>query len=212
MIDIANGVAEANEVANTNNANEVANTNNANEVANTNNANEVARANEVAQANGVAEANGAYKLAICEMFNPIIHGQDENSSPQIHTHFLVYTIIDLPDFYSDAYVSETNCLRRYLRAVKILHGSLHETIRNYERVTNTYTRLEIIQTDILPGQETVAYLKTFWLRIVQRRWKKIYKARQEILAQRNSIRAIQEKQRTGQWPIALRHWPRFTLF
>jgi hypothetical protein len=158
------------------------------------------------------EVAPAYKLAICEMFNPIVHGQDENSSPHINTHFLVYTIIDLPDFYSNAYISETNSLRRYLRAIQILHGSVHPTIRNYESVTNKHSRLEIIQSDILTGQETVAYLKTFWLRIVQRRWKKIYKARQDILLQRNTIKALQERQRTGQWPAALRQWPRFTLF
>jgi hypothetical protein len=102
-----------------------------------------------------------------------------------------------------------------MRAIKILHGSLipeHPTIRNYDRVVDKYMRLEIIQTDVLSGQEEVAYLKTFWLRIVQRRWKKIYKARKDILQQRQQLKSIQERQRTGKWPVGLRDWPLFNLY
>ncbi len=157
----------------------------------------------------------AYRLAICEIFHPVIHGQDENSSPNVTNHFLVYTQIDLSDFYNNAYLSEENSYRRYSRAIQLMHGSLnetHPTIRNYRKVTNKYIRLEIIQADVLTGQEEVAYLKTFWLRIVQRRWKKIYKARKELIQQRSQLQAIRERQRTGQWPILLRNWPRFKLF
>ena len=69
-----------------------------------------------------------------------------------------------------------------------------------------------IQADELtPGQEQVCYLKTFWLRIVQRRWKKVFKLRKEILRKRSSIKALQERQRTGKWPIELRHYPEFKL-
>lgn len=154
----------------------------------------------------------AYQLAICEVFHPALHGQNETSTPNVNTHFLVYTLIDIDDFYSKAYLSEENSIRRYHRAIHIMNESLnHPTIRNYRRVSNKYIRLEIIQTDVLTGQEEVAYLKTFWLRIVQRRWKKIYQARKDLLRQRSTLSAIFERQRTGQWPAHLRRWPIFTL-
>ena len=148
-----------------------------------------------------------YKLAICEVFHPVLHGQDENSSPAIHTHFLVYTLIDLPNFYDLIYLWEEQHL-------KAIHGRLknHPTIRNYRKVQKKYIRLEIIQADVLTGQEEVAYLKTFWLRIVQRRWKKIYKDRQTLIQQRSTFKALQERQRTGKWPPHLRQWPLFRLF
>ncbi len=153
-----------------------------------------------------------YQLAICEIFHPVLHGEAEM---HVNSHFLIYTTIDLPDFYSREYLSEENSLRRYVKAVQILHGSLNEThplIRNYRTVAKKYIRLEIIQADVLDGQEEVAYLKTFWLRIVQRRWKKVYKARKEILRQRQQMIALQERQRTGNWPPHLRSWPAFKLF
>jgi hypothetical protein len=153
-------------------------------------------------------SNMPYQLAICEVFHPVFHGQDANSTPGIHSHFLVYATVDLADFYRGAYLHETNSLRRYRHAIQLLHGMQpHPSIRNYGNLVTTYMRLEIIQADVLVGGEEVAYLKTFWLRLVQRRWKKIYQARKEIIQKRSAIKALQERQRTGQWPMGLRRLP-----
>ena len=151
----------------------------------------------------------SYKLAICEVFHPVFHGQDENSTPQVHSHFLVYTLIDLDDFKSGAYLFELEHLQCYSNtALQLINGSAeHPSIRNYPKVSRKYMRLEIVQADVLIGGEEVAYLKTFWLRLVQRRWKKIYQARKEILKKRSGIKALQERQRTGKWPAHLRQLP-----
>jgi len=144
----------------------------------------------------------AYKLAICEIFHPSLHGQNETSSPEIAEQFLVYTVIDLADFYSNAYLFEESSRRRYIKAVQfLLHNEVrHPTIRAYNTVSMKYCSLQIVQTDILTGLEEVAYLKTFWLKLVQRRWKKIYKARQDLLKERMTIRALTFRARTGKWP------------
>ena len=148
------------------------------------------------------------KLAICEVFHPVFHGIDENSSPGIHSQFIVYTLIDLENFYSGEYLYEVNNLRRYRHAIALLNGSTeHPSICNYQKVATKYMRLEIVQADVLAGGEEVAYLKTFWLRLVQRRWKKIYQARKEMLKKRSGIKALHERQRTGMWPIGIRMWP-----
>jgi len=133
-------------------------------------------------------SNKRYELAFCERFNPRKHGLDENSSPGITGHYLIYSTIDLNEFLSDGFYREERRLRRYSIG------------------------LEIVQVaELSPGQEYVAYLKTFWLRIVQRCWKKVYKARQELIKKRSNIFAQRERQRTGQWPVELRVYPAFTL-
>ena len=145
-----------------------------------------------------------YKLAICEIFHPLLHGQDETSSPEIAGQFLVYTLIELDDFYSNAYLFEERSRQRYIKAVQLLYGDTsseqHSTIRAYNKLAIKHCCLQIVQTDVLSGLEEVAYLKTFWLKIVQRRWKKIYKARQDLLKQRMTIRALTFRARTGKWP------------
>ena len=48
--------------------------------------------------------------------------------------------------------------------------------KNYENIIKSrknYT-LDIIEQDILSGREMVAYKKTFWIRILQRKWKNLY--------------------------------------
>ena len=129
-----------------------------------------------------------YQLAFCERFKPQLHGIDENSSPHISENFLIYSTIELDEFMTGEHKEEERYLRRY------------------------NIRLEIVQAaELMPGQEHVAYLKTFWLRIVQRCWKKVFKARQLFLKQRSSIKALAERQRTGKWALELRNYPVFTL-
>ena len=46
------------------------------------------------------------QLAICSLFHPVLHGMTETSSPEIIGHFLVYTTIELADFYELSYLHE----------------------------------------------------------------------------------------------------------
>jgi hypothetical protein len=150
----------------------------------------------------------ANSLAICELFHPVLHGVDENSSPDINNHFLIYTAIEVDDFYNKEYVYEEIHLRRYRNAALRLlnmHTQMHTQ-------NNKHMRLEIVQAhELQPGQESVAILKTFWLRIVQRCWKKVFRARKELIKQRGSIRALRERARLGCWAPHLRQWPVFRL-
>jgi hypothetical protein len=151
------------------------------------------------------------QLAICSLFHPVLHGMTETSSPEITGHFLVYTTIELADFYEMSYLHEENHLQRYYNAVVELYGQKLEgprSIRNYLSVAKKYSRLEIIQADVLsPGEEEVGILKTFWLRLIQRRWRKIYQARKRLIKERSTMGALRERQLTGQWPRHLRQWP-----
>lgn len=132
-----------------------------------------------------------FKLAICAPFDPVIYGIDENSSPGILNHYMIVYTIELEEFYDNSY------------------KDLIEFITN--STNGIEPRLDIVKCEELSGLEQVGYIKTFWLKIVQRRWKKIYKERQEMLKRRSSIVALRERQQTGQWPKHLQQWPKFRL-
>ena len=178
------------------------------------------------------ENSSARSLALCERFCPSVHGIDNNSSPTIRTHFLIHTTFELEEFTTDSYKEDERRLRRRWR--KIAHK--HEQSRaehqaeaeqeqahahsNNEHSNNEHSiqynkirlRLDIIQTSILnPGGEEVAIIKTFWLKIVQRCWKKVFKQRKELIQKRSAIKALQERQRTGKWSLGLRNYPAFKL-
>jgi len=155
-----------------------------------------------------------YYIAICEIFNPRIHGKDDNSSIGIENHFLVTETFELEEFYDNSYQETITSLRAdYKRVSKKNSKSLkkpHPTIRNYNKIieTNNFIKLDIVFVDELPGNESVGYIKTFWIKLIQRRWKKIYKERQDILKQRMLPRSIREREITGKWPKGLRFWPK----
>ena len=134
----------------------------------------------------------SFKLAICSIFDPNVFGMDENSSPGILNHHLIIYTFKAVDFYNNNYKDIIDMIN--------------------EEQNLTHYKLDIVKCETLSGLEQVGYIKTFWLKIVQRRWKKVYKERQDLLKKRSSIIALQERQQTGQWPKHLRQWPKFTLY
>jgi len=145
-----------------------------------------------------------FKLAICTLFDPVLYGRDENSTPGIENHFYVVYTFKPEKFYNNDYISMVNYIRR------MVQRRATPTSSNYN-VLLKHIQLDIIKCDELTGQEQVGYIKTFWLKIVQRRWKNVYKERQHLLRLRSNPLALKERQLTGQWPKHLRSWPQFRL-
>lgn len=155
-----------------------------------------------------------YYIAICEIFNPLIHGKDENSSNGIENHFLVAETFELDEFYNNSYQDTITALKCDYKRISKNNSKIcknkHPTIRNYNKIIekNNFIKLDIIYKEELSGNETVGYIKTFWIKLIQRRWKKIYKERQDILKQRMLPKSIREREITGKWPKGLRIWPK----
>lgn len=135
-----------------------------------------------------------YNLAVIEVYNTKEHGFDMNSSFDINTHFLC-SYIYKP--HKESYMNKKCALNVISRRTKnkaiIFEDRFystgwnvcnHDIIRNYVNVALELNGLQICQTLILKGYECVAILKTFWLKIVQRCWKKIFKARKILLQKR----------------------------
>lgn len=138
------------------------------------------------------------RLAICEIYNPCIHGHDEASSPGINGHFLCsyaiprgtafdpaeYPFVFLLqgcslnsspewDVRNTGYWKQTNngaSLERAVATSFLKYG--HPVLRTYWNIIRKrgMRTLEVAQLVTLnPGGECVCVLKTLWLRIFQRR-------------------------------------------
>ena len=143
------------------------------------------------------------ELAICEIFSPQIHGITTNSSKGIGGHFVVYACVSLEDFYNSNHDELITMLRqRYPEVSNAENFIQHPCIRNYHHIITrtSYIKLDIVQIDELEGYEIVGYLKTFWLKVIQRKWRKIYTKRKELIKLRSSASALRERQITGKWP------------
>jgi hypothetical protein len=91
------------------------------------------------------------------------------------------------------------CYKNFVR--KLNYYEKHPSIRNYDKIISRkdYIKKEIGYCIVLPTQETIAILKTFWLRIVQRKWKNIFKQRQIILKKRNLPSSLYQREIGYNW-------------
>ena len=144
-----------------------------------------------------------YKLAICELFNPYFHGFDYRSDNTVHSHFLVFEIISRDSFFNDDYKLSIRYLLSIYRSIlsytrndsrQPTNLSMnHPVIQNYANIVRkrSYYTIDIVETDILTGEEMVAYKKTFWIKLLQRRWKTRYY--RKINGLKNPIRLFQRQ-------------------
>ena len=67
----------------------------------------------------------------------------------------------------------------------------HQSIQNFENIIsneNNY-RVDIVQKIQLDGEfaPTIAIIKTHYLRLIQRKWKNIFKKRQDMIKKKNDF-------------------------
>jgi hypothetical protein len=95
------------------------------------------------------------------------------------------------------YFNLSICFTRYPN-----YNYAHPAIRNYQNIISNpnYIRAEIGEYIILPTQEAITILKTFWIRIIQKKWKKVFKQQQQIIQERCKLQNLNIRRITGYWP------------
>jgi hypothetical protein len=143
-----------------------------------------------------------FVIGLCELFHPYVHGYDIMSSEGILNHYLVHTIFTLEEFYDKSYIDTIDQMIEYSTS-----PFEHPTISNYKNISKN-VKLHIMEVEELKGGETVAYIKTHWIRLIQRRWRTILQKRKEVIKHRSSLKELHKREITGKWSMS---YPRFTL-
>ena len=116
------------------------------------------------------------QLGVCEFYNPHLHGPCE---PRVSDYFFYTCQVAVPDFYDNSVIEY---LSEYPGTLKYSGN-----VRAYWNIVSRpgmYPMLEIVQPVTMePGGECVAVIKTFWLRLLQRKWKRIFAERRRRLSQ-----------------------------
>jgi len=174
--------------------------------------------------NNTVIPNNKHYLMLCELHSPAIHGKTADSDPNIETHYLVYDRFDpitgvsyscLDNSEEEYDTDDENSSYTINDSIQFLkrHYSIpssfnkcslkpHPTIRNYHNIISrqNYIKPEIGKYIMLPTQEAVAILKTFWLRIIQRKWKKVFQEQKNMIRNRLCLSSLYMRQITGKWP------------
>jgi hypothetical protein len=121
--------------------------------------------------------------------------EDESDNDNDTNETILSSISDFSAFYNE-YYNEINL-------------EPHIIIRNYENIISRphYIKPEIAQCVMLQTQHSIAILKTIWIKLIQRKWKKIYAERQSIMRRRMSPSSLSTRELTGKWPTHCQHLP-----
>lgn len=124
-------------------------------------------------------AKTKYDFVLCHHYHDALHGKPKDAN--VMTHYLVIEIFKwfdiaqmrkMSNFYNASYKEQP--------ASKLKH----KIVRNYQAIaaSGDYVKPEIALCFELPDRECVCIKKTFWLRLVQRAWKRVFKERRAIIA------------------------------
>lgn len=144
-----------------------------------------------------------YNIVLCELYNEKIHGIPFLNSTVIYNYLTInrYKKLDMDwikdtcDFMNSEYLYLPN-----------QHHNIFRNYRNLIRREN-YIKPEIAKCIYLPGGESICIIKTFWIKIIQKAWKKIYKQRKEIIIKRSSLISLKYREINGKWPNGCNYYP-----
>ena len=154
-----------------------------------------------------------YKLAILEPYLPLKHGILDKKHHALYGHYLILDTISLKEFYQNInninndIKNINNTYNRYLDKLSYEMNitEVHPFIRNYNNIIRNHNQftLQIIEPTTFSigncewDNYSVSVNKTYWLRLIQRRWREIYRKR---LQQKKNINNLKYKELHGNWP------------
>ena len=118
---------------------------------------------------------------------------DEDLEDDLDSNKIKESVFYNTNFFLKMYKSKYNQLNNSMKTQSI--------IRNYKQIIaqQKYIQLHIAKVIYLSGSECVAILKTFWIKIIQRTWKKIYIKRCTVIALRKLPISLFYRETYGKW-------------
>jgi len=139
-----------------------------------------------------------YNIILCELFNKKIHGSLDNNTKEENIGYLVYCKFKNLDIELIEDIG-----REIIGAYHLsIRNGEHNIYRNYRNIISRpdFIKPEIAQCVYLESQHCVAILKTIWIKLIQRKWKKVFAERKQILNERCTIKALLYREINGKWP------------
>jgi len=166
-----------------------------------------------------------YNLVVCELFNRYIHGYCEDSDKSVEDHYLcvhilrdrsIFDVYDSSDDEDNAVYSD----EAHIYDIVDLHGAYyasrsratrrpHKFIRNYDNIISrdNYIQPHIGKVIYLSSGECVAIIKTIWLRLVQKCWRRVYNQKKIVILRRRNIDSLRHREVHGKWPKNCNYLP-----
>lgn len=145
-----------------------------------------------------------YNIVLCELYNSKLHGKTNNND--VNNYYLLINRIKKLDMNFINSLTKTLNKDYIERQQQIIP---HKFIKNYENIITTpnYIKPEIGEIIHLPCGHTVCIIKTLWIKLIQRAWRKVYNIRTQMFKMRCQVQSLKYREVTGRWPENCRYFP-----
>lgn len=159
----------------------------------------------------ITNESNKFIIVLCAIYDKKKHGFTADSDPNIHGQYLVlesYRYINSHNYFIENSLSNSReNIYELCEWYNKFYGMSFRRTPNQRLNRQYFIKPEIAECFYLSGQEKVAILKTFWLRLIKRKWKKIFAQRKEIIEKRKQVSNIIYWQMRGTWPNNCRTLP-----
>jgi hypothetical protein len=144
-----------------------------------------------------------FNIVLCELYNSNMHGDAQEDIIAQYHYITIYRykkldvklINDIAEFINLEYLyllnRGSNIFANYLNIIR----------------RDNYVKPEIAECIYLPTGHCVSIIKTIWIKLIQRTWKKIYNQRKIIMSKRMSINSLRYREVNGVWPDDCKNHP-----
>ena len=83
------------------------------------------------------------------------------------------------------------------------------TIINFNNIVSKdgYIRPQIAENITLESGHRICVIKTIWIKLIQRTWKKVFDLRKTVIKRRCTVYSLKTREITGKWPENCRVYP-----
>lgn len=141
-----------------------------------------------------------FNVVLCELYNKS-HGNNKN---------LYYYYLNIYSFKSLNIHLINKISKNYNDHLKSIENiSSLSVIRNFENIVKNekYIKPQIAENIVLESGHCVCVIKTIWIKLIQRNWRKIYASRKNVILKRCKIESLRFREITGKWPNTCIHFP-----
>jgi hypothetical protein len=138
-----------------------------------------------------------YELSYIELYNISRHGDLSDLSLEKQNHIQNNYLL-MHSLKPETFLKKTEKVTKLIKkAQKYYTQVIHQNNSEYNFQDN-HASLDIIKR-VHNDDYTFAIVKTFWLKLFQRRWKKIYQNKKDIMQKMKSPQNLLHRQIHGKW-------------
>jgi hypothetical protein len=138
-------------------------------------------------------------LGICEIYHPKIHG-GENT--YMKYKYFVRQEFELEEFYNNDFEDYIELMKDFYYDNVIDNNNMdNKDYRHYNSIVsnNRYYTINIIK-EVDSYEQMTGVIKTHYISLLQRKWKRIYKERIRVINLRKSLKSLLYRELHGKWP------------